>query len=348
MTREPATYSTSESITVHFPGVGTKTIQFTNPNFVKVQEALQNKEYDTLLDLMDPIRTITKWGNGNLTVVNNLVLIDGQPVSSPSLSNKIIELWEAGIPIDPYVAFNNNLKEVRSHRIHTQLLTYLERHSFPLFNDGAFLAYKVLMKNPYLDLVNEVEDIDNLVRMAYGYSPQNPYTKVNGRYLSDFNYYKELLLSKPYVDIHSKSVPQDVGDTVSMDARYVNDNPTEGCSTGLHVGANGYTSDFYRDYPRLLVKVLPMNCISVPLDSNFQKIRVEEYTIVEVDTEKVEYSHPAYLKVQSNDKEYDEEGYDSDGYDREGLDREGYDVNGYDDDGYDREGYGPEDDDDDE
>lgn len=307
-----ATTISKESITVFFPGVGPKVVLRTSQNYELVKQALNDKAWDQLLELMDPTSSITRWGNGNLSVVNGMVHINGEPLASPTLSQKVLDMWEGGFPIDPYIAFNERLQELTSHRISSVLFTYLERHSFPLYEDGGFMAYKGLAPNPYKDKDDLTEA---LAQQVYMRSPQNPYTSINGRRLSEPGYYLELLKTKDYVDVHSGSVPQSVGDVVSMQTRYVNDDPSEGCSTGLHVGSNCYTANY--GY-RMLVKVYPINCIAVPLDSNFSKIRVDEYTIVGVDTEKVEY--PKHVYVSSlNENEEDEEDYDAD-YDDEDED----------------------------
>lgn len=309
------TLVSKESITIYFPEVGPKAVLRTNQNYEKVKQALHDKAWDTLLELMDPTESITQWGNGNLSVVNGMVHIDGEPLASPALSQKVLDMWEDGIPIDPYIAFNRRLQELSSHRISSVLFSYLEKHKFPLFDDGAFMAYKGLAKNTYKDSDVSEETAQAILNR----SPQNPYTSINGRKLTEPGYYLELLKTKDYLDVHSHSVPQSVGDTISMATRYVNDDPSQGCSTGLHVGSNSYTCNYDN---RMLVKVYPVNCIAVPLDSDFSKIRVNEYTIISIDSAKVEYPKHVYSPID-----------DYDGDDEEDEDYEDYDADGDEDDG---------------
>jgi len=308
------TTTSKESITVFFPGVGAKVVLRTNQNYEKVKKALHDKAWDTLLELMDPTESITQWGNGNLSVVNGMVHIDGEPLASQALSQKVLDMWEEGIPIDPYIAFNRRLQELPSHRISSILFSYLEKHKFPLFDDGAFMAYKGLAENTYKGSDVSEETAQTILNR----SPQNPYTSINGRKLTEPGYYLELLKTRDYLDVHSHSVPQSVGDTISMQTRYVNDDPSQGCSTGLHVGSNSYTSNY--DI-RMLVKVYPANCIAVPLDSNFSKIRVNEYTIISVDTAKVEYPKHVYTSPTMDEEDYDEDDYDD--YDADGDEDDG-------------------------
>ena len=118
-----ATLSSPDSVTVHFPGVGPKTILSSSPNFNAVREAINSKEYDALLELMDPTISITNWGQGSLSVVNGMVHIDNEPLTSPALSKKVLQMWEAGFTIDPYIAFNQ-----RSTRSHYSMMA----HSWPI------------------------------------------------------------------------------------------------------------------------------------------------------------------------------------------------------------------------
>lgn len=305
-----------DSITVFIPGQQPKTVLRTNRNFDAVVQALHEKaSADVILNLVDPTQSIKDWGHGSLDVIGGVIHIDGEPLPH-TLSKKVLELWDDGYPIDPYIAFHQRLLDQQSYRIAEVLFGYLDKHSFPLYEDGTFMAYKGLDNNPYKGR----EDMsDEAVAQVYARSPQNPHTYINGLPLSDTAYYRELLLSADYVDVHSKSVPQSVGDTVSMDRRYVNDDPRVGCSTGLHVGSHSYTSTYH---VRLLVRVDPADCVSVPEDCGRSKVRVCKYVLEAIDQVKEEYSKPLYELAcdkdlgdaidQCVDYDYDEDDKDYD------------------------------------
>ncbi len=71
----------------------------------------------------------------------------------------------------------------------------------------------------------------------------------------------------------------------------VDDDTSAGCSTGLHAGTYRYASGFAQG--RLLtVEINPRDVVSVPTDSDYQKIRTCRYTVVGV-TE-VEYTEPTW------------------------------------------------------
>ena len=96
-------------------------------------------------------------------------------------------------------------------------------------------------------------------------------------------------------------IPNLVGTVVSMPRSEVQDDPTIGCSTGLHVGSWDYASGFGE--VTLEVRIDPADVVSVPKDCGFQKLRCCEYEVIaihETDTDDLTAHEP--------DSSYDEEG----------------------------------------
>lgn len=81
-------------------------------------------------------------------------------------------------------------------------------------------------------------------------------------------------------DSYTHTVPNDPGTLVQMPRHLVNDNKSETCSYGLHVGSIDYVRNFSGNQ---IVKVLvaPANVVSVPTDYNGQKMRCSEYFVLE-------------------------------------------------------------------
>jgi hypothetical protein len=74
-----------------------------------------------------------------------------------------------------------------------------------------------------------------------------------------------------------------VGETVSIDRGKVDDNRDKGCSAGLHCGALDYVRDYGSEDSGdhiMIVKVNPMDAVSVPHDCQHQKLRVCQYQVV--------------------------------------------------------------------
>lgn len=81
-------------------------------------------------------------------------------------------------------------------------------------------------------------------------------------------------------DSYTHTVPNDPGTLVQMPRHLVNNNKSETCSYGLHVGSIDYVRNFSGNQ---IVKVLvaPANVVSVPTDYNGQKMRCSEYFVLE-------------------------------------------------------------------
>lgn len=77
-----------------------------------------------------------------------------------------------------------------------------------------------------------------------------------------------------YFDHHSGTVLYKLGTYVSMDRAKCNPDPHQTCSTGLHVGGDGYVRSQYSGSRMLLIKINPADFVSVPFDYNNSKARV--------------------------------------------------------------------------
>lgn len=143
-------------------------------------------------------------------------------------------------------------------------------------------------------------------------------------------------------------VPNPDGAIVEMPRSMVQNDPTVGCASGLHVGTYDYARGWARDV-LLKVKVNPRDVVSVPLECDASKVRVCRFEVIsheEIDPGdnlREFYDRPLSWGYDGgrdwDDEDYDEDGYAPDGYDRDGYDRDGYDANGYDADGFDECGY---------
>lgn len=83
------------------------------------------------------------------------------------------------------------------------------------------------------------------------------------------------------LDHHTGKIKNEIGATITMPRKYVDDNPERTCSHGLHVGALEYAANFH-DYNSVIleVSVAPEDFVSVPVDYNGQKARTCAYTVL--------------------------------------------------------------------
>jgi hypothetical protein len=88
---------------------------------------------------------------------------------------------------------------------------------------------------------------------------------------------------------HVGQIPNAIGDVITMPRNQVQDDPSIGCHTGLHVGSHGYASSFGS---RLLtVTVDPADVVSVPTDCGAAKMRVCRYTVRAINEAKGRYAN---------------------------------------------------------
>lgn len=83
-----------------------------------------------------------------------------------------------------------------------------------------------------------------------------------------------------YWDHHTGNIPQIVGYTYEMPQVYVDKDPDNTCSHGLHVATLCYAEDFGWNNAIQLVEVDPRDVMSVPTDYNFTKVRTTKYKVL--------------------------------------------------------------------
>lgn len=196
----------------------------------KIVDALKAQDWDALRDHVEPRKAILNFGAGNVSIVDNKIFWKGQPFHN-SLSNRMIEMYQDGFPIDPMIRFMENLMENPSKRSVDQVYGFLEKNKLPITEDGYFLAYK-RVRNDYLD-------------------------------------------------IHSGTISNKIGEIVEMDRNAVDDNPDSHCSTGLHFCSESYLGSFgSATQPVMILKINPADVVSIPTDYNGAKGRCMRYEVV--------------------------------------------------------------------
>ena len=123
-----------------------------------------------------------------------------------------------------------------------------------------------------------------------------------------------------YKDKYSGQMDNSVGQSVGIDRGRVDDDRDKGCSAGLHCGALDYVRSYGSEGGGdhiMIVKVNPVDAVSVPHDCQYQKLRVCKYEVVAEMEWSDELRKPLYSadgqEYQSfvND-DYDDEWYDED------------------------------------
>jgi hypothetical protein len=160
----------------------------------------------------------------------------------------------------PIVNFITRLQANPSANSVAELYTFLGYKSLPTTPEGLCLGYKGVQD----DYWSSTGNADTIVVQG----------KTNERH----------------------QILNEVGSTIEVARRCVDDNRDNHCSFGLHVGSYDYANNWAGESGKLLVVEFdPADAVSVPTDCDFQKLRVSKYRVVSdiTDTRK-ELNRPVY------------------------------------------------------
>lgn len=125
------------------------TIHADHMNFGAVREALIEGRFDDALDAASVAAFVNKMTAGAVTVDDNGVTFNGLPINN-YLSNKMLQFFNEGLPIQHYCRFLENLMANPSMTSREELYLFLEAANLPITDDGCFLAYKAV-RNDFMD-----------------------------------------------------------------------------------------------------------------------------------------------------------------------------------------------------
>lgn len=174
------------------------------------------------------------------------------------------------------------------------------------------------MTERVIDMIREGFDhmpmlrfLENLYKNPSFRAVRELYQFLQNKYLpitSDGHFLAYKAVTSDYLDKHTRSISNRVGEVVSMPRHHVDDNCGQPCGSGLHVGAIEYVRSFGSGGSDKVVicKVNPADVVSVPLDSEQQKVRCCRYEVVS------EYEGEILAPVKDYDDDYekDDENYD--------------------------------------
>ena len=255
-----------------------------NANFALLRQALFNAEYDKVGEYLDIKKAVVDFVDGEVEIKDEVVYYHGNPVHGVVV-DKLLEMLRAGLKDSaPFVNYIKRLMLNPSSNSVEELYTFLGYRSLPITPEGKVLGYKGVQH----DFWSSTGNASTIVLQG----------ETNERH----------------------QILNEVGETIEVQRRCVDDNKDRGCSHGLHIGSYDYAEGWAgSDGKLLLVEFDPEDAVSVPTDCGFQKLRVSKYKVVADITEsreelnKAVYNHnqPIY---GSNDQEEDEEDYECDDY----------------------------------
>ena len=126
------------------------TVSKTHISYQKVLDAIKANDWETVKDVIEPKKVVLNYGAGNVSVQGETLFWKGEELHT-TLATRMITMLQEGFPVEPMVAFMENLMSNPSKRAVTELYGFLEKNSLPITPDGHFLAYKKVRDN-FLDV----------------------------------------------------------------------------------------------------------------------------------------------------------------------------------------------------
>ncbi len=247
-------------------GTTPHTVSKSHIAYNKLLAAIKAGEWETVQDIIEPKQVVLNFGQGNVSIQGDKIFWKGREMHN-ALTKRMVAMIQEDFPVDPLVAFMENLMENPSKRAVNELYGFLEKNTLPITSDGCFLAYKK-------------------VRQDY------------------FDVHSGTVLNKPAVymtDEDAATLEEAVGKNnevtvevvdgvtvVSMERNLVDDDQNRTCSTGLHFCSKDYLSVFGGERI-VILKINPRDVVSIPNDYNDSKGRCARYEIVdEIDKDKAD------------------------------------------------------------
>ena len=293
-------YTLSEnSITVFWEGKP-YTVRKDNANFQGLRQALFDARYDEVGDFLDITKAIENFVEGEIEVKDEVVYYKGHRLHGVVV-DKLLEMLRAGMKDSaPLTNFITRLQANPSANSVNQLYSFLSYKSLPNDEEGMVLGYKGVQK----DFWSNSGNADTIVVQG----------KTNDRH----------------------QILNEVGATIEVSRRCVDDNKDNHCSHGLHIGSFDYAESWSGSSGKLLlVEFDPQDAVSVPNDSSFQKLRVCKYKVVadisdckqELDKAVYVFNQPIYNEPSDEGGDWDDDddvtspdGYDDDDWSDESAD----------------------------
>lgn len=142
MTNDVSWLMTDDTISVHIDGK-THMVARTDANGEKLIDALRNKRWNEVPDLVSIAAMIERYTEGTFKVLDGEVLVDGEVVNG-LLATKIKEFQAASLPYEPLVKFARNVRKNPLKDAADRLFAFLDANKHPITIEGNFIGYKTV------------------------------------------------------------------------------------------------------------------------------------------------------------------------------------------------------------
>ena len=267
---------TENSLTIFWEGKP-YTLRKDHVNFQLAKQAILDARYDDLGDLLDIAKAVENFVEGDIEVKDEVVYYKGHRLHGVVV-DKLLEMLRAGMKDStPLTNFITRLQANPSANSVNELYSFMSYKSLANTSEGKVLGYKGVQS----DYWSTTGNADTIVLQG----------ETNDRH----------------------QIRNEVGATIEVARRCVDDNKDNHCSFGLHVGSYDYANNWAGENGRLLVVEFdPSDAVSVPTDCDFQKLRVSKYKVISdiTDTRK-ELNKPVYeanKPIYGSDDDFVDEG----------------------------------------
>ena len=234
--------------------------------YAKLLNAIKTNDWELVQDIIDPKQIVLDFGQGNVSIQGDKIYWKGREMHN-ALTKRMVAMIQEDFPVEPLVAFMENLMENPSKRAVTELYGFLEKNTLPITPDGHFLAYKKVRAN-YMDCHS-------------GTVLNKP-----AIYMTDEDRATIAETSGKNNEVNVEVV--DGVTVVSMERNTVDDSALNTCSSGLHFCSREYLNHFGGERI-IILKINPRDVVSIPVDYNSAKGRCCRYDIVdEIDKDKAD------------------------------------------------------------
>jgi hypothetical protein len=247
-------------------GTTPHTVSKSHIAYNKLLTAIKAGDWETVQDIIEPKKAVINFGQGNIEIQGDQIFWKGREMHN-ALTKRMVAMIQEDFPVEPLVAFMENLMENPSKRAVNELYGFLEKNTLPITSDGCFLAYKKVRAD-YLDCHS-------------GTVLNKP-----AAYMTDED---TVALEEAVGKNNEVTVAVEEGVTVvSMERNLVDDDQNRTCSTGLHFCSQDYLRSFGGERI-VILKINPRDVVSIPNDYNDSKGRCARYEIVdEIDKDKAD------------------------------------------------------------
>ena len=123
--------------------VNTQSITWDHPRREDILQAIREKRFTDIPELMSPVSAIRSFGEGKLTVENGEIKYKGKVVSG-KLHVRILDMIALDLPVTNFIAFLDAVEFNPSYRVREHLFDFLDYGQLPITEKGTFLARKVV------------------------------------------------------------------------------------------------------------------------------------------------------------------------------------------------------------